>query len=81
MKSQKQKMFDGEPYDAHSEEMVNIRKRTKKILHRLNVTEYYSDNFKEVMNELLPNSARNVHFEPRSTATTAIIYMPGIKYS
>ncbi len=64
MKSQKQKMFDGEPYDAHSEEMVNMRKETKKLLHKLNVTEYYTENFSSVMRQLLPNSAPNVHFEP-----------------
>lgn len=64
MKSQKQKMFDGEPYDAHSEEMVTIRKETKKLLHRYNVTEYYSDNSKAILNQLCPNAAKNIHFEP-----------------
>lgn len=64
MKSQRQKMFDGEPYDAHCEEMVNIRMHTKRLLHKYNITEYYTDNFKSVMRELLPNSAADVHFEP-----------------
>jgi len=62
--TQKEKMFNGEPYDAHNEEMIAIRKKVKHILHRLNVTEYYSDNFQQVMNELCPNSAKNVHLEP-----------------
>lgn len=64
MKTQKQRMFDGEPYDAHSEEMVAIRRQTKKLLHRLNVTEYYSENSQAILNELCPNSAKNIHFEP-----------------
>ncbi len=64
MKTQKEKMFDGEPYDAHSDEMIAIRTKVKRILHRLNVTEYYTENFKAVLNELCPNSAKNIHFEP-----------------
>jgi len=64
MKTQKERMFDGEPYDAHSEEMIQIRTRVKGLLHQLNVTEYYTDKFKGIMNELCPNSASNIHFEP-----------------
>jgi maltose O-acetyltransferase len=63
-KTEKQKMFDGEPYDAHSEEMIAIRRKTKKILHRLNVTEYYGEHFQEIITELCPNSAKNIHLEP-----------------
>jgi maltose O-acetyltransferase len=64
MKTQKEKMFDGEPYDAHCEEMINIRTRVKGLLHKLNVTEYYTDKFQDIMNELCPNSASNIHLEP-----------------
>lgn len=64
MKSEKEKMLAGEPYDAHGEEMINIRLQVKKILHKLNVTEYYTDNFQSVINELCPNSAKNIHLEP-----------------
>jgi maltose O-acetyltransferase len=41
MKSEKEKMLAGEPYDAHCDEMLAIRTRVKRILHKLNVTEYY----------------------------------------
>lgn len=64
MKTEKEKMMAGEPYDAHCEEMIAIRTEVKHILHRLNVTEYYTDKFKDTMRELCPNSADDVHFEP-----------------
>ncbi|WP_321478829.1 sugar O-acetyltransferase [uncultured Bacteroides sp.] len=63
-KTEKQKMFDGEHYNAHSQEMISIRTKVKKILHKLNVTEYYTDKFESVINELCPNSAKNLHIEP-----------------
>ena len=64
MKTEKEKMMAGEPYDAHCQEMIDIRKTIKHILHRLNVTEYYTDNMQNVMNELCPNSASDIHLEP-----------------
>lgn len=64
MKTEKEKMLAGEPYDAHGEEMIGIRTKVKHILHRLNVTEYYTDHFKAVMRELCPNAAENIHLEP-----------------
>ena len=64
MKTQKERMIAGEPYDAHCEEMIAIRNEVKKLLHKLNVTEYYTDNFKNVMNELCPNSDKSLHLEP-----------------
>ncbi|MDR0419562.1 MAG: sugar O-acetyltransferase [Prevotellaceae bacterium] len=64
MKSQKERMMAGEPYDAHGEEMIATRTRVKKILHKLNVTEYYTDKFRDVMHELCPNSAKTIHLEP-----------------
>ena len=63
-KSQKERMIAGERYDAHCEEMINIRLKVKRLLHKLNVTEYYTDNFKSVMHELCPNSAKSIHLEP-----------------
>lgn len=64
MRSEKERMFMGEPYDAHSEEMISIRTKVKKTLHKLNVTEYYTDKFQDTINELCPNSAKNIHLEP-----------------
>ena len=64
MKTEKEKMFAGEPYDAHCKEMIAIRTKVKHILLKLNVTEYYTDKFQDTINELCPNSAKNVHLEP-----------------
>ncbi|MCF1423041.1 MULTISPECIES: sugar O-acetyltransferase [Mangrovimonas] len=64
MKTEKEKMMAGEPYDAHCEEMISIRTKVKRILHKLNVTEYYTDRFQETIHELCPNSAKNIHLEP-----------------
>lgn len=64
MKTEEEKMLAGEPYDAHCKEMLDIRMRTKKILHRLNVTEAYSDHQQSIINEICPNSARDLYIEP-----------------
>ena len=64
MKTEKQKMFEGLPYDAHTPEMIAIRKKTKHLLHKLNVTEYYTENFQKTINELCPNAASDLHLEP-----------------
>lgn len=64
MRTEKEKMFAGEPYWAHSEEMTAIRSEIKKLLHKLNITEYHTDKFHDVMRELFPNSANNFYTEP-----------------
>lgn len=62
--TEKEKMFRGERYNAHTREMYEIRTKVKRTLHKLNVTEYYTDKFQDVINELCPNSAKNLHLEP-----------------
>ena len=64
MRTEKEKMMAGGPYDAHCKEMIDIRAKIKRILHKLNVTEYYTDKFQDAINELCPNSAKNLHLEP-----------------
>lgn len=64
MKSEEEKMIAGEPYDAHGTELLSVRMRTKKILHRLNVTEAYTDTYQSVVNELCPNAASDLYLEP-----------------
>ena len=64
MKTEEEKMVAGEHYDAHGPEMIAIRMRTKKILHRLNVTECYTDTYQSVINELCPNAAKDLYLEP-----------------
>jgi maltose O-acetyltransferase len=64
MKTDKERMIVGEPYDGISEEMMNLCNNTKKILHKLNVTEYHREKFESVMRELFPNSAKTFAVEP-----------------
>jgi len=64
MKTEREKMFAGEPYIGHGKEMIEIRTKVKYILHKLNVTEYYTENFQSVINELCPNSFPDLHLEP-----------------
>ncbi|GHV41118.1 hypothetical protein FACS1894179_08720 [Bacteroidia bacterium] len=48
MKTEKEKMAAEERYWAHGEEMIGHRAKVKPILHKLNVTEYYTDKFQDV---------------------------------
>lgn len=64
MKSEEEKMVAGEPYDAHGPELLGVRLKTKKLLHRLNVTEAYSDHQQSIINEICPNAARDLYIEP-----------------
>lgn len=63
-KTEKEKMYDGEPFNANTPEMLALRAKTKQLLHKLNVTEYYTDKFRDVINQLCPNSASDLHLEP-----------------
>lgn len=64
MKTEQEKMLAGEPYDAHGPELIGVRKKVKKILHRLNVTEYHAESMQSIINELCPNSAKDLYLEP-----------------
>lgn len=64
MKTEHEKMLAGEPFDAHGPELIAVRKQVKKILHRLNVTEYHADTMQAVIQELCPNSAPDLYLEP-----------------
>ncbi|MDE2164097.1 MAG: sugar O-acetyltransferase [Alphaproteobacteria bacterium] len=64
MKSEEEKMLAGEPYDAHGVEMIAIRRKVKRILHRFNISEYHGENFQSIINELCPNSAKDLYLEP-----------------
>lgn len=63
MKSEEEKMLAGEHYDAHTPEMLAARLEVKKILHRLNVTEAYSDAVPGIIHELCPHSAPDLRLE------------------
>jgi len=64
MKSEHDKMLAGEPFDAHGVELIGVRNKVKKILHRLNVTEYHADTMQAVIAELCPNAAADLYLEP-----------------
>ncbi len=65
MKTEKEKMLSGEIYYANDKELVLERTKAKKILHKLNVTEYLMNgNAKNILRQLLPNSDKRLYIEP-----------------
>lgn len=65
MKSEKEKMIAGELYDASDPQLRADMLRAKKLLHRLNVTEYLiTDTAREVLRELVPHAKDRFYVEP-----------------
>ena len=65
MKSEKEKMLIGENYFGNDKELVLDRQKAKKLLHKLNVTEYLMNgNARQILRELLPNSNKRIYIEP-----------------
>lgn len=65
MNSEKEKMILGEIYYANDKLLNEERLQAKKLLHRLNVTEYVMNgNSRAVLRELLPNSNKRLYIEP-----------------
>lgn len=65
MKSEKEKMLSGENYSAVDRELVQDRIKAKKLLHKINITEYWvNKSTRKLIAELLPNSKNVVHIEP-----------------
>lgn len=65
MKSEKEKMLSGENYLANDKELTRERIHAKKLLHKINVTEYWMNKkTRQLIAELLPNSKNVVHIEP-----------------
>ena len=65
MPSEKEKMLAGELYAASDAVLVAERTRAKRLLHRLNVTEYlFTDATKQILAELLPHAGANFYVEP-----------------
>lgn len=65
MKTEKEKMLSGEYYNAMESELFKDRLNAKKLLHKINVTEYWMNkNTRKLIAELLPNSKNVVHIEP-----------------
>jgi maltose O-acetyltransferase len=65
MKTEKEKMLAGENYLVNDKELSAERLRAKKLLHRLNVTEYVvNGNAKNIVHVLLPNAHKKMYIEP-----------------
>lgn len=65
LKSEKEKMLSGENYSAVDRELVQDRIKAKKLLHKINTTEYWvNKSTRKLIAELLPNSKNVVHIEP-----------------
>ncbi len=65
MKSEKEKMLAGENYFSNDKELTSERQKAKKLLHKLNVTEYLMNgNARQILRELLPNSDKRIYIEP-----------------
>ena len=64
MKTEDEKMIAGEPYLLGNSELRKDRLKAKRLLHRLNVTEYtMTKNARLILAELLPNSGNNLYIE------------------
>lgn len=65
MKSEKEKMLAGENYYGNDKQLVLERIFAKKLLHKLNVTEYLMNgNARQLLRQLLPNAHKQIYIEP-----------------
>lgn len=65
MKTEKEKMCSGDYYFSNDKELAMDRHKAKKLLHRLNVTEYLMNaNARSILRELLPNASKKIYIEP-----------------
>ena len=65
MKTEKEKMLSGENYFSNDKELLLERTKAKKLLHKLNVTEYLMNgNARTILRELLPNAHKRIYIEP-----------------
>ena len=65
MKTEKDKMLAGENYFGNDKELTQERQNAKKLLHKLNVTEYLMNgNTRQILRTLLPNAHKQIYVEP-----------------
>jgi maltose O-acetyltransferase len=65
MKTEKEKMLSGENYFSNDKELSLDRNKAKKLLHKLNITEYLMNgNARNILKELLPNAHKRIYIEP-----------------
>lgn len=64
-KSEKEKMINGELYNANDEQLVKERRTAKRLLRKLNITEYLvTKTAKQIIKELIPNASKTLYIEP-----------------
>lgn len=65
MKSEKEKMLSGEMYLASDPELLKERRRAKRLLRQINISEYLvTKPAKDIIKELIPNTGKNFYIEP-----------------
>jgi len=63
--TEKEKMLAGESYFANDKELSADRLKAKRLLHKLNVTEYVMNGTaRNILHQLLPNSHKHIYIEP-----------------
>lgn len=73
MKTEKQKMLAGEPYQARDKELFNERTHCRLTIQKLNNSLSNSDEWKNAIAELITNSKGNTYIEPPFFAITVAI--------
>lgn len=65
MNSEKDKMLSGEIYSSNDPELIKDRISAKKLLHKLNVKEFWMNrSTRKIIAELIPNQPGNLYIEP-----------------
>ena len=64
MKTEKQKMLSGEPYQAGDETLYNERIACRHLIKAFNDSIPNTDKWKSAMYSLLPNAQKGAHIEP-----------------
>lgn len=65
MKTEKEKMLSGELYLAGDSELLKERRNAKRLLRKLNITEFLvTKPAKSILAELIPNAPKSLYIEP-----------------
>ncbi|WP_375749271.1 sugar O-acetyltransferase [Vibrio sp. HN007] len=64
MKTEKEKMLAGEPYQAWDDELYAERVNCRRVMQKLNNSLPDSDEWKQAMQELMPNAGEGLYLEP-----------------
>lgn len=63
--TEKEKMIAGLPYNSQDEKLVKERRKTKRLLRQLNISEYLvTKTAKQIIRELIPNASNKLYIEP-----------------